>query len=45
MIEVKDNKLFIDGKSIGDENRILTICEKAVKYDELKATFENGGDA
>ena len=42
MIEIRDNKLVIDDLIVGDENKIVEICEKAVKYDELKANFKDG---
>jgi len=44
MIEIKNQKLIINGYAIGDENKILAELNKAKKYDELKATF-NGGDS
>jgi len=42
MIEIKNQKLIINGYAIGDETEILAICNKAKKFDELKSTF--GGD-
>ena len=45
MLEIRNKKLIIDGYVIGDEERLLSIFEKANKYDELKAetNFEKGG--
>ena len=45
MLEIRNQKLCIDDTVIGDEEKLLTIFDKAVKYDELKASFENRGDA
>lgn len=46
MIEVKDDKLVIDGVPIGDEEYLLSLFRKAVKYDKLKeAIFKKDGDA
>jgi len=42
MIEIKNEKLVIDGYAIGTESEILAICNKAKKYDEIKSSF--GGD-
>lgn len=42
-IEIRNEKLIIDGYTIGNEQDIIDICEKAVKYDELKASFKEGG--
>lgn len=44
MIEIRNSNLIIDGHSIGDEETILAIMDKAKKYDELKTHFE-GGDS
>lgn len=44
MIEIRNEKLCIDGVAIGDEDTILAICDKAKKFDDLKANFEKGGD-
>lgn len=41
-MEIKNNTLYIDGHAIGNEERLLNIFEKAIKYDELKATFKEG---
>ena len=43
-MEIKNEKLYIDGYAIGDEERLIEIFDKANKYDELKASFE-GGDS
>ena len=37
MLEIRNEKLIMDGYVIGDEERLLSIFEKANKYDELKA--------
>ena len=37
LIEIRNQKLIMDGYVIGDEERLLSIFEKANKYDELKA--------
>ena len=37
LIEIRNKKLIMDGYVIGDEERLLSIFEKANKYDELKA--------
>ena len=42
-IEIRNEKLIIDGYTIGNEEELIAICEKAVKYDELKASFKEGG--
>lgn len=44
MIEVRDDILYVDNIRIGDETKLVEICEKADKWDELKANFK-GGDA
>lgn len=44
-VEIRNQKLYIDGHAIGDEERLIEIFDKALKYDELKATFENRGEA
>lgn len=44
-MKIKNNKLVIDDQIIGDEEYVLSQFEKAVKYDELKATFNMDGDA
>lgn len=36
-LEIRNKKLIMDGYVIGDEERLLSIFEKANKYDELKA--------
>lgn len=45
VLEIRNQKLCIDDTVIGDEEKLLTIFDKAVKYDELKASFEKRGDA
>lgn len=40
MLEIRDQKLYIDGKAIGDEKRLLHLFDKAIKYDECKPIFE-----
>ncbi|MBQ2832420.1 hypothetical protein [Methanobrevibacter sp.] len=44
LLEIRNKKLCIDGHAIGDEEYLLRVFEKAVKYDELKATFKEEGD-
>lgn len=44
-MKIKNDKLVIDDCVIGDEEYVLSQFEKAVKYDELKATFNMDGDA
>ena len=44
MIEIRNNDLIVDGISIGNEEKLLAIMDKAKKYDELKAHFK-GGDS
>lgn len=44
-MEIRNQKLYIDGYAIGDEDKLIEIFDKALKYDELKASFENRGDA
>ena len=44
MLEIRNQKLYIDGKAIGDEDYLFEQFEKAVKYDEAKETIF-GGDA
>ena len=45
MIDIRDERLFIDNCLVGDENYILGILAKAKKYDQIKANFEKDGDA
>lgn len=45
MLKIRNQKLFIDDFCIGNEERLLEIFDKAIKYDETKATFGKGGDA
>ena len=43
MLEIRNQKLCIDDYVIGDEERLLSIFDKANKYDEIvKATFKEG---
>ena len=42
MIEIRNEKVIIDGYTIGNEEELLTICEKAEKWDEFKANFKGG---
>ncbi|WP_296882253.1 hypothetical protein [uncultured Methanobrevibacter sp.] len=42
MLEIKNQKLIIDGYVIGDEDKLLSIFDKANKYDEIVATFKEG---
>ena len=37
MLEIRNQKLIMDGYVIGDEERLLSIFDKANKYDELIA--------
>ena len=41
MIEIRNKKLIIDGHAIGEE-KLLQIIQKAEKWDELQAIFEEG---
>ena len=43
MIEVRDNILYMDGNAIANEQELLVIMDKAVKYDEQLDIF--GGDS
>ncbi len=44
MLEIRNGKLHIDDYIIGDEERLLTIFDKANKYDEIvKAGFIKEG--
>ena len=45
LLEIRNQKLCIDGNTIGDEEKLLAIFEKAIKYDELMETTFKGGDA
>ena len=45
LLEIRNQKLCIDGNAIGDEEKLLTIFEKAIKYDELMETTFKDGDA
>ena len=39
-LEIRNQKLYIDGKPIGDEERLLQLFDKALKYDECRPIFE-----
>ena len=39
-LEIKNQKLYIDGRAIGDENKVLDHLEKSIKYDACKPIFE-----
>lgn len=41
-MEIKNKKLYIDGKAIGNEEKLLSIFEKAQKWDEFEASFKDG---
>lgn len=45
MIEIKNDILHVDGHPIGNEEKLLEIFDKSNKYDELKASFKQDGDA
>ena len=45
MIDIRNERLFIDNRLVGDENYILEQLGKAKKYDLIQAEFHNGGDA
>jgi len=40
VLEIRNGKLCIDEYVIGDEERLLSIFDKANKYDECKPIFE-----
>ena len=40
MIEIRNQKLYIDGQAIGDEERLLQLFDKAIKYEECKLILE-----
>lgn len=42
MIDVRDERLFIDNCLVGDENYILEALAKAKKYDTLMSEFKGG---
>ena len=39
-LEIRNQKLYIDGRAIGNEERIIQLLDKAVKYEECKPIFE-----
>lgn len=45
MLEIRNEKLCIDGTIIGDEDYLFEQFEKAIKYDEIKAktNLKEGG--
>lgn len=45
MIEIRNEKLYIDDYVVGNEEKLVEICEKAEKWDEFKANFKQEGDA
>lgn len=46
MLEIRNRKLVIGGYVIGDEERLLSIFDKANKYDEIvKSGFITGGES
>jgi len=45
MLEIRNEKLCIDDFVIGNEDKILEICEKALKWDELQQTTNFKGGA
>ena len=44
MIDIRDERLFINNVLIGDEEKIMEILGKAKKCDQIEANFK-GGDA
>ena len=40
MLEIRNQKLYADDTVIGNEEKLFTIFEKAIKYDEMKTAFE-----
>ena len=45
MIDIRDNRLFVDNVLIGGEQKIMELLSKAKKYDQIKANFKKEGDA
>lgn len=46
MLEIRNQKLLIDGMVIGDEDHLFEQFEKAAKYDEvMAATNFKGGES
>lgn len=44
-LEIRNNKLIIDDYVIGDEERLISIFDKANKYDEIvKSGLKTGGE-
>ena len=44
-MEIINGELVIGDYSVGDEEELLAKLDKADKYDEIKATFFEGGEA
>ena len=42
MIDIRDERLFIDNVPIGGEQKIMELLSKAKKYDEIVANFKEG---
>lgn len=42
MIEIRDDKLVVNSHVIGDEDQIMTILEKAQKWDEYEEAIFKG---
>ena len=45
MIDIRDERLFINNCLVGDENYILNILAKAKKYDTIMAEHLGKGDS
>ena len=45
MIDIRDDRLFIDNLLVGDEDYILDRLAKAKKYEILKARHNKDGDS
>ena len=39
-LEIENDKLIVNDTVVGDEEKLFTIFEKAIKYDEMKTAFE-----
>ena len=39
-MEIRNQKLYIDGVAIGDKERVFELLDKAIKYEECKPIFE-----
>ena len=42
-LEIRNQKLIMDDYVIGDEDKLLSIFDKANKYDEIVASFKKEG--